>query len=73
MSCPLFIPGELEQIHTQVAQLRAETMRLSDQTSKATGESPFVPLVHFWQTMALAFCLVFTVGTITTVAIKYFL
>jgi hypothetical protein len=73
MSSSLFAPGELEEIHAQIAQLRAKTMRLSAQSSSAASEPAFVPLIHFCQTMALALCFVATVGAITTAVIKYFL
>lgn len=73
MSSSLFAPGELEEIHAQIALLRAETMRLSAQRSSPTSEPAFVPLIHFCETMALALCFVATVGAITTAVIKIFL
>ncbi|MNI85054.1 hypothetical protein D3C73_1420120 [compost metagenome] len=73
MSRSLFTPAELEEIHTQISQLRAESMRLCDQTSKTICAPTFVPYVHFLQTITVAFCFVATVGTITTVVIKYLL
>ena len=73
MSRSLFTPAELEEIHTQIAQLRADTMRISAQASKTACEPLFVPHVHFLQTITVAFCLVATVGTITAVVIKYLL
>ncbi|VVP50118.1 hypothetical protein PS874_05182 [Pseudomonas fluorescens] len=48
-------------------------MRLSVQRSSPASEPAFVPLIHFCQTMALALCLVATVGAITTAVIKIFL
>ena len=73
MSSSHFAPGELEEIHAQIVKLRAETMRLSAQRSSPASEPAFVPLIHFCQTMALALCLVATVGAITTAVIKIFL
>lgn len=73
MSRSLFTPAELEEIHAQIAQLRADTMRISAQTSPTVCVPLFVPHVHFLQTITLAFCLVATVGTITAAVIKFLL
>lgn len=64
MPSSLFDPDEIEEIHAQIAQLRAETMRLSTQTNRRS-EIAFHPVTHFWQTAAIASCFVLTVSAIT--------
>lgn len=69
MSKSLFTAAELREMHAQIVQLRAETMRLA----RNEDETTFVPIEHVWQTMAYAFCLVTGVSAITVAAIKYLL
>ena len=73
MPSSLFAPGEIEEIHAQIAQLRAETMRLSKVKDKDHVVFAFDPEIHFWQTIAVASGLVVTVASITIGILTFFL